>query len=184
MNPRRRNLPLALLHAREAAMAHFRPILKRHGLTDQQWRVIRALSEAQEPLESGRIADACQILAPSLTGILKRLADTGLVDRAWSLTDQRRQLVSLTPKGRALVDRMTPLIDRQYRMIEAAFGKDELDAIYDTLDRMTAVLKREMPAMTGRAAALRVSGAAARRPTGRKRRRRTARARLSGQLPT
>jgi homoprotocatechuate degradation regulator HpaR len=183
VNPRRRNLPLALLHAREAAMGHFRPILKAHGLTDQQWRVVRVLSETEEPLESGRVAEACQLLAPSLTGILKRLVEMGLVERAWSRTDQRRQLVTLTPKGRALVDRMTPLIDRQYRLLEAALGKERLDAIYDTLDRLTALLKQEAPARTGRAAALRVARAATRRPTGRTRLRR-GRARRPGQRST
>jgi homoprotocatechuate degradation regulator HpaR len=154
MTPSRRNLPLVLLHAREAAMAHFRPILKHHGLTDQQWRVIRVLSEAAAPLEPGRIADACKILGPSLTGILTRLDEVGLIDRAWSPVDQRRQRVSLTPKGRALVDRMTPLIDRQYGVIEDAIGRETLDAIYDTLDRVTALLKQDIPSvMTGRAAA-------------------------------
>ena len=145
MNPSRRNLPLVLLHAREAAMGHFRPILKQHGLTDQQWRVVRVLGETSEALEPGRIAEACKILAPSLTGILSRLAEMQLVRREWSSVDQRRQRVSLTPKGRALVDRMTPLIDRQYRLIEDAFGPETLDAIYDTLDRMTAMLERDIP---------------------------------------
>jgi homoprotocatechuate degradation regulator HpaR len=155
MNPSRRNLPLALLHAREAAMGHFRPILKRHGLTDQQWRVVRVLSDATAPLEPGRIADACKILGPSLTGILKRLAETGLIDRAWSPLDQRRRRVSLTPKGRALVDRMTPLIDRQYQLIEETFGKEQLDAIYATLERMTELLERDIPTVTPAARAKR-----------------------------
>ena len=82
-------------------MGHFRPILKHYGLTDQQWRVIRVLGETAEPLEPGQIAEACNILGPSLTGILKRLAEMQLVRREWSPVDQRRQLVSLTPKGRA-----------------------------------------------------------------------------------
>jgi homoprotocatechuate degradation regulator HpaR len=165
MNPSRRNLPLVLLHAREAAMGHFRPILKHHGLTDQQWRVIRVLSETAEPLEPGQIADSCKILGPSLTGILSRLAEVQLVRREWSPVDQRRQLVSLTAKGRALVDRMTPLIDRQYEIIEAAFGKAKLDSIYETLDRMTALLKQDIPSVVaGRAQALRVNGSAAKRP--------------------
>lgn len=187
MNPSRRNLPLVLLHAREAAMGHFRPILKRHGLTDQQWRVIRVLSETDEPLEPGRIANSCKILGPSLTGILSRLAEIQLIRRAWSPIDQRRQLVSLTPKGRALVDRMTPLIDRQYQIIEAAFGKERLDAIYETLDRMTALLKQDIPSVvTGREQAPRINGAAARRPAllARKRPRRATRARVAGPLPS
>ena len=45
-----RNLPLLLLQAREGVLAHFRPILNAHGVTEQQWRIIRALLEGG-PLE-------------------------------------------------------------------------------------------------------------------------------------
>ncbi|NAW23594.1 homoprotocatechuate degradation operon regulator HpaR, partial [Salmonella sp. gx-f9] len=36
---KRRNLPHLLLRARETLMARFRPILREHGITEQQWRV-------------------------------------------------------------------------------------------------------------------------------------------------
>src|SRR5208283_3623306 len=39
-----RSLPMSLLRAREAVMRHFRPSLRRHGLTEQQWRILRALA--------------------------------------------------------------------------------------------------------------------------------------------
>jgi DNA-binding MarR family transcriptional regulator len=70
LNPTHRNLPLLLLHAREAAMGHFRPILKHFGLTDQQWRILRTLSESGDGLEPGQIAETCKIQKPSLTGII------------------------------------------------------------------------------------------------------------------
>ncbi|PSG20148.1 homoprotocatechuate degradation operon regulator HpaR, partial [Escherichia coli] len=35
------SLTIALLQAREAAMSYFRPIVKRHNLTEQQWRIVR-----------------------------------------------------------------------------------------------------------------------------------------------
>ncbi len=37
------SLTIALLQAREAAMSYFRPIVKRHNLTEQQWRIVRIL---------------------------------------------------------------------------------------------------------------------------------------------
>ena len=40
-----RNLPRLLLQAREAVMQHTRPSLREHGLSDQQWRVLRVLGE-------------------------------------------------------------------------------------------------------------------------------------------
>jgi hypothetical protein len=53
-NFRHRNLPLLLLQAREGVIAHFRPILHAHGLTEQQWRIVRALLD-QGPLEPRQI---------------------------------------------------------------------------------------------------------------------------------
>ena len=39
----RRSVPIALIRAREAVMAHFRPLLAQRGYTEQQWRVLRVL---------------------------------------------------------------------------------------------------------------------------------------------
>jgi DNA-binding MarR family transcriptional regulator len=39
-----RSLPMSLLRAREAVMRQFRPSLREHGLTEQQWRILRALA--------------------------------------------------------------------------------------------------------------------------------------------
>jgi homoprotocatechuate degradation regulator HpaR len=144
LKPTRRNLPLLLLHAREAALGHFRPILNHYGLTDQQWRIVRALSESGDELEPGQIAEACMIQKPSLTGILSRMAEMKWIDRHRSTLDQRRQVISLTPKGRALVDRVMPLIDRQYRLIEQSVGAETLAALYRTLDNALELLHRDI----------------------------------------
>lgn len=144
MNPSHRNLPLLLLHTREAAMSHFRPILKHFGLTDQQWRILRSLSEADDELEPGQIAEECKIQKPSLTGILARMVDLKWIDRHASTSDQRRQLISLTAKGRALVDCMAPFVDRQYQLIEDCVGSGALNAIYRSLDHAFTLLNREI----------------------------------------
>jgi DNA-binding MarR family transcriptional regulator len=51
-----RNLPLLLLQARERVMARFRPILNEHGITEQQWRIVRLLLE-EGPLEPREIGE-------------------------------------------------------------------------------------------------------------------------------
>ncbi|MDP7101742.1 MAG: hypothetical protein QF503_11390, partial [Rhodospirillales bacterium] len=51
-----RSLPMALLRAREAVMERFRPSLRTHGLTDQQWRVLRALYDHGQK-DLGELAD-------------------------------------------------------------------------------------------------------------------------------
>jgi hypothetical protein len=76
-----RNLPRLLLQARESVMAHTRPSLREHGLSDQQWRVLRVLGE-HGTVETGRVAREAYILGPSLTGVLARMERDGWSARA------------------------------------------------------------------------------------------------------
>ena len=50
---------MLLLRAREKMMERFRPLLTANGLTEQQWRVIRALTE-NGPMEPREISDICR----------------------------------------------------------------------------------------------------------------------------
>lgn len=131
----RRNLPQLLLKAREELLCCFRPIINHFGLTEQQWRIIRSLSE-HEQLEPREICDLCQILSPSLAGVLARMEELGLVSRSRMAGDQRRVLVRLTPKSEDLIGRMAPLIEAQYAHIEAALGPELIAQLYGVLDRL------------------------------------------------
>jgi homoprotocatechuate degradation regulator HpaR len=133
--PSRRNLPLLLLRAREGVMAHFRAILNQHGLTEQQWRVLRALLD-ESPLEPRQICETCQLLSASATGVLARMEELGLVRRERMAEDQRRVRVSITPKSRALARRIMPLVDARYRQLELALGPQLLEQLYGTLDEL------------------------------------------------
>ena len=135
----RRNLPLLLLQAREHVMARFRPILNAHGVTEQQWRVVRALND-EGPLEPRQIGERCCISSPSMAGMLARMEDLGLVDRKRMEQDQRRVLVSLTSKGTSLVEQVTPLSEQAYRELESELGRDFVAALYEQLDRLLTVL--------------------------------------------
>ena len=66
------SLPMQLLKAREAAMSRFRPMLRDHGLTEQRWRVIRAIHEHNK-IDASELAIKSFLLSPSLTRILKYL---------------------------------------------------------------------------------------------------------------
>lgn len=136
---RHRNLPLLLLQAREGVIGHFRPILNAHGVTEQQWRIVRALVElgALEPRQIGRV---CGISSPSLAGVLARMDDLGLVQRERMAEDQRRVMVALTPKSRSLAARMAPQIEAVYEAIEAHIGAEFIGRFYATLDELIAML--------------------------------------------
>jgi homoprotocatechuate degradation regulator HpaR len=129
----RRNLPLLLLQAREAVMARFRGILNRHGVTEQQWRVIRALLE-ESPLEPRQICERCQLRSASAAGVLARMEELGLVRRERMASDQRRVQVSITPTSRAIARRIAPLAAAEYASIEQALGPQRLAQVYALLD--------------------------------------------------
>lgn len=131
--PLRRNLPLLLLRSREAVMARFRGMLNQHGLTEQQWRVIRALLD-ESPLEPRQICERCQLLSASAAGVLARMEELGLVRRERMASDQRRVMVSVTPKSRALARRIAPLAEAEYARIEQAVGAERLAQVYAVLD--------------------------------------------------
>ncbi len=141
-----RNLPLRLLQAREVVLAHFRPILSHFGLTEQQWRVIRAIGENGEA-EPRELAEICRILGPSLTGILSRMEETGLVHRTRMVEDQRRVLVRLTEKSERLVATILPLIDEQYRLLEDAYGHDIIADLYAVTDRLLRLATVAVPSV-------------------------------------
>jgi homoprotocatechuate degradation regulator HpaR len=136
---RRRNLPLLLLQAREEVIARFRPMLNAHGITEQQWRIVRALMETG-PLEPREIGELCRISSPSLAGVLARMEELGYIKRKRLDHDQRRVRVSLAPRSRALAARMAPRIEATYRDIEAAIGAEFTVQLFDTLDRMIEAL--------------------------------------------
>lgn len=137
--PPRKNLPLLLLQAREAMMRRFRQVLKRHRLTDQQWRVMRSLAESG-PMTSSDIARECCMLGPSLTGVLNRMEAAGWVERARSATDQRRVAIRLSASGRSLVARVMPEVEGVYRELETALGVERLTALSGELEAVMAVV--------------------------------------------
>lgn len=128
-----RNLPQLFLKGRECLMSHFRPILNHFGLTDQQWRILRALDEHGQ-LEPHEICSQCQILSSSMAGVLARMEEIELIQRSRVSEDQRRVVVRLAPKGDQLISEIAPLIDLQYQHIEQACGRSLMDNLFNGLE--------------------------------------------------
>ncbi len=131
-----RSLPMALLRAREALMRRFRPMLAEHGLTEQQWRVIRALAAAELPMDVGEIADATFLLGPSLSRILSNLDERSLIVRQLDPQDQRRSSVKLSRSGLALFGRIAPESEEIYGDIENRFGESRMIDLLSLLNEL------------------------------------------------
>jgi len=133
------SLPMALLRTREAVVQRFRTVLSRHGLTEQQWRILRAL-DGRDGLEVSLLAEQCRILLPSMTGILKRMESRGLVRRDANQADGRSTLVRLTEASEALLEQIKPEVVEVYKEIERILGKRKLEQLYALLEELEAGL--------------------------------------------
>lgn len=132
----RRSLPIALLRARESVMAKFRPMLARHNINEQQWRVIRILGELGE-LDATQLAERALVLGPSLTRMLKTLEKSKLIAKRSDKKDARRSLLSITAKAKALIKEVAPESIQIYQDIESRFGADEMEKLLDLLEAIT-----------------------------------------------
>ena len=111
-----RSLPMSLLRAREAVMRQFRPSLRQHDLTEQQWRILRALA-AIDAIEVTELARTAFLLGPSLSRILRDLEARGLIERKTAKTDLRRGVVSISEKGLKLMEVVAPSSEAIYAAI-------------------------------------------------------------------
>lgn len=120
-------------------MRHFRPSLQAAGLTEQQWRALRALN-GQNEIDATRLAGATFLLAPSLTRILRDLEGRGLVSRRSDPRDARVALIALTDEGAALLRQVGAHSERIYQAIETRVGAEKLDRLMRALAEIEADL--------------------------------------------
>ena len=127
-----RNLPQLLLRARETLLGHFRPLITHFGLTEQQWRILRALT-AVEAIEVTELARVAFLLGPSLSRILRDLEARQLVERRTAEVDQRRAVVSISARGLKLIEAVAPTSEAIYAEITRRFGTRRLSELQEML---------------------------------------------------
>ncbi len=128
---------MALLKARESVMVRFRPMLRAHGLTEQQWRVLRAMFAAGgRRLRPMEMAQMTFISMPSLSRLLKTLEVKELITRSRLADDLRGSEFSLTQAGCTIVEEIAPSSEATYAEIESLVGHAEVEQLYRVLEQV------------------------------------------------
>ncbi len=143
LRPFSRSLPMALLRAREAAMRLFRPSLQANDLTEQQWRVLRALGSV-EAVDATGLANLTFLLAPSLTRILRDLEARKLIRRRVDPQDRRASEITLSRSGLELMREVGKESERIYRGIENRLGPARLARLMELLAEVESLLGEEV----------------------------------------
>jgi len=134
-----RSLPMSLLRAREAVMRQFRPSLRDHGLTEQQWRILRALASVKT-IEVKELAEVAFLLGPSLSRILRDLEARALIQRRVMKADQRSSLLSISKAGLELIETVAPSSEAIYAAINKRYGTRKLAALQQMLHALEITL--------------------------------------------
>jgi DNA-binding MarR family transcriptional regulator len=111
-----------------------------HGLETWEFDVLSALRRAGPPfqLTPGALLRATLVTSGTMTNRIDRLAAVGLVRREPDPRDRRGVLVTLSERGRAVVDAaFTDLLDREQALL-AALGEDQRQLLADLLRTLLA----------------------------------------------
>jgi len=134
-----RALPMQLLRAREAVMQRFRPHLNELGFTDQQGRIIRTLAEV-DWIDMLELSRRCCIHPASLSRIIPRLDEKGILRRRPASDDARRVTVSLTRKGHAAFEMLSFESEVIYADLATELGGARLQELHRCLEAVIDIL--------------------------------------------
>ena len=95
-------LPYLLARASFSISSEFHAQVEVAGFTVSEWRILASLSGVKQRTV-GELADIVLAKQPTVTKMVLRMADQGLVMRTACTQDKRQAWVSLTPKGKKTV---------------------------------------------------------------------------------
>lgn len=130
MPPLDQHLCFALYAAGNHMTRLFAPFLRKLGVTYPQYLVLVVLWE-RGPLGVGDLAAVLGMDFGTLSPMLKRVERNGLIVRRRDAADERRVMVSLTPKGIALRKRTQQMLGEFYCFLNVPLG--ELEDLRDRL---------------------------------------------------
>jgi DNA-binding MarR family transcriptional regulator len=111
-----------------------------------QFQVLAALRRRDPlPMNATELAHAAVLTSGAMTAVLDRLEEQGLIRRQMDDDDRRARRITITEKGRSLIDRALEQRQAQHRALNAVLSIDEREAL-------SAILRKLLIAVEGEAA--------------------------------
>lgn len=130
---------VSLLRTAAFVRRRFEALCEEHGLTFQQFNVLRILRGAEAsgegPLPTMEVAERMIEPEPGITRMMGRLEAKGLVRRERCAEDARRMLCHITQRGRVALERLDDPVARLDDSALAPLTEAELRALIESLDR-------------------------------------------------
>jgi MarR family transcriptional regulator, organic hydroperoxide resistance regulator len=134
---REQQAALGVLRTADAMKRSFAQVVEPHGITPQQYNVLRILRGAgDEGLPTLTIGERMVEQTPGVTRLIDRLERKDLVERTPCAKDRRRVFCRITNKGLGVLDELEEAVDRWNVRALAALPAPELDTLISMLDRV------------------------------------------------
>jgi MarR family transcriptional regulator for hemolysin len=118
--------------------------LKDLGMSQASWVTIAMAAKAKAPMPQIELANRVGVEGATMVAMLDRLAKAGLIVRVPSVTDRRVKLVTLTPTGAKLYDKVRTEANAVRRQLLAGIDPAVLLAATELLEGLQAVVE-EVP---------------------------------------
>lgn len=136
---REQQTTLGLLRTADAIRRHYTLVIEPHGITLQQYNVLRILRGAgPDGLPTLTVGERMIEQTPGVTRLVDRLESKKLVDRVPCAKDRRRVFCRITTHGLALLDELDDPINRADAQVVSVLHAADLDSLIDMLDRVRA----------------------------------------------
>jgi DNA-binding MarR family transcriptional regulator len=130
---------VGLVVASDHVTAYTEAVCDRHGITGDQYNVLRILRGARPAgLDRGEITARLARRAPDMTRMIDRLARRRLVRRLRGADDARRSVAQITPAGLRLLALMEPEIEAAMADATAALTTAELRQLWQLCHKLVS----------------------------------------------
>ncbi len=130
---------LSLRRISQAIDVWSRHLLQHYGLTSPQLATLREIQGGRN-VSTGTLASALHLSQPTVTGILTRLEQRGLITRVRSEDDRRSVLATVTEEGKALVAKAPQLLRDSFCEELVTLPVDEQQRILATLQKVADMM--------------------------------------------
>src|SRR5450830_190040 len=134
---REQQATLGLLRTADAVKRSLAQVIAPHGITPQQYNVLRILRGAgPDGLPTLTIGERMIEQTPGVTRLVDRLERKGLVARKPCPKDRRRVFCRMTDKGLELLNELDEPVNRWDAQAVCVLAPTDLDALVNLLDRV------------------------------------------------
>ncbi|HYC69590.1 MAG TPA: MarR family transcriptional regulator [Opitutaceae bacterium] len=116
-------------------------IFRPHGLTEAQFNVLNVLGPNPAGLSQRELSDVLIVDRSNVTNMLDRMEQNGWVKRGDHPADRRIYVVTLTPEGRKLWQKVLPEYLAAVEAVTSEFSEAEMRRTHEFLARLERAVR-------------------------------------------